>query len=45
MIDKMPIGRLAEPEEIANVVAFLASDKTSIVTGALINADGSYTAL
>lgn len=44
MIDKMPIGRLAEPEEIAQVIAFLASDESSIVTGALINADGGYTA-
>lgn len=45
MVSKMPIGRLAEPEEIANVVAFLASDEASIVTGALINADGGYTVL
>lgn len=45
MVEKMPIGRLAEPEEIANVVSFLASDEASIVTGALINADGGYTAL
>lgn len=45
MVSKMPVGRLAEPEEIANVVAFLASDEASIVTGALINADGGYTAL
>lgn len=44
MVGKMPIGRLAEPDEIANVVAFLASDEASIDTGALINADGGYTA-
>ena len=44
MVGKMPIGRLAEPDEIANVVAFLASDEALIVTGALINADGGYTA-
>lgn len=44
MIDKMPIGRLAEPDEIAQVIAFLASDDSSIVTGALISADGGYTA-
>ena len=44
MVGKRPIGRLAEPDEIANVVAFLASDEASIVTGALINADGGYTA-
>jgi len=44
MIEKMPIGRLAEPEEIANVASFLASDEASIITGAVIAADGGYTA-
>jgi NAD(P)-dependent dehydrogenase (short-subunit alcohol dehydrogenase family) len=44
MIAKTPIGRLARPEEIARVVAFLASDDSSIITGASINADGGYTA-
>ena len=35
-----PIGRLAEPDEIAAVVAFLASPKSSYVTGAAWSADG-----
>ena len=39
-----PMGRLGEPEEIANVIAFLASDEASFVTGALWMADGGYTA-
>jgi NAD(P)-dependent dehydrogenase (short-subunit alcohol dehydrogenase family) len=35
-----PLGRLAEPDEIAAVVAFLASPRTSYVTGAAWSADG-----
>jgi len=35
-----PLGRLAEPEEIASVIAFLASARSSYVTGAAWSADG-----
>lgn len=45
MVGKMPIGRLAEPEEIANVIVFLSSAKASFVTGAVVSVDGGYTAL
>lgn len=38
--DKMPVGRLATEEEIANVVAFLCSERTSMVAGAAWSVDG-----
>ena len=40
-----PIGRVAQPSEIAEAIAFLASPAASFITGALVTADGGYTAL
>src|SRR3954468_20837077 len=38
----VPMGRLAEPDEIARVVCFLASDAASYMTGALVSVDAGY---
>ena len=43
--DAHPIGRVAQALEIAEVIAFLASPASSFMTGALVTADGGYTAL
>ena len=40
---RLPLGRLAEPDEIANAVLFLASPKASYVTGAVLAMDGALT--
>jgi NAD(P)-dependent dehydrogenase (short-subunit alcohol dehydrogenase family) len=42
-IDSTPMGRLGEPDEVASVVLFLASDASSLMTGAIVLADGGYT--
>ena len=44
MVSTTPMARLGRPEEIASVVAFLASDDASFITGAEIAVDGGYLA-
>lgn len=42
---EVPMMRAADPREIANVVAFLASDESSFMTGSAVMVDGGYTAI
>jgi 3-oxoacyl-[acyl-carrier protein] reductase len=42
IIDQTPLGRIGQPEEIANVVAFLASDEASFMTGAAVEVSGGW---
>jgi NAD(P)-dependent dehydrogenase (short-subunit alcohol dehydrogenase family) len=41
---KVPLGRLGKPEEIANVILFLASDESSFMTGSAVTVDGGWSA-
>ena len=42
-LDMTPMDRVGQPDEIASVVLFLASDAASLLTGSIVLADGGYT--
>ncbi|HET7691615.1 MAG TPA: glucose 1-dehydrogenase [Gemmatimonadota bacterium] len=44
LVSKHPVGRLGEPEEVAELVVWLSSDKASFVTGSYYAVDGGYLA-
>ena len=44
VLKRIPLGRIGEPEEIGRVVAFLASDASGYITGAVLYVDGGYVA-
>ena len=44
LISRVPLGRMGEPQEIANAVLFMASDESSYMTGSELIIDGGYTA-
>ena len=40
--NEIPLGRMGDPEELANLVTFLASEKSSYITGSVIQVDGGF---
>jgi 2-deoxy-D-gluconate 3-dehydrogenase len=45
MLDKTPLGRFGKPIEVADLVLFLASPASDLITGEAVLIDGGFTAL
>jgi 3-oxoacyl-[acyl-carrier protein] reductase len=41
-LENIPLGRFGNPEDLANLVVFLASEKASYITGTVIQVDGGF---
>ena len=42
MVANVPLGRIGEPDELASAIAFLASERSSYITGTVLAVDGGY---
>lgn len=45
VLDRLPVGRIGKPDDIANAALFLASDDSSYMTGSTVFVDGGWTAI
>jgi len=43
-LEQIPLGRLGQPEDVARLAVFLASEESSWITGAALSVDGGFTA-
>jgi NAD(P)-dependent dehydrogenase (short-subunit alcohol dehydrogenase family) len=44
LLARVPVGRIAEPEEIAAAAVWLCSDQAGYLTGSIVTVDGGWTA-
>ena len=42
LADEVPLGRIGQPEDVSELISFLASDRSSFVTGQIIGCDGGF---
>ena len=42
LVKQIPMGRMGRPEELADLIVFLASERASYITGAVVQVDGGF---